>query len=458
VPIPDLGDFNLGAISLQRSEGMLLLRDLPPDAEVWVDDRRVQPEPPARGQAPDAGGEGLESSAYRLSLPPGQHVLTVDHGMGGVFEADVSIAEQSNQMLTVRMNPGLTFLGVLGGDAMGANAFDTAVTETFEDIDEWTLLHRGEQGLRLVQGAGASVDRLRELALASSPGAGAVNWRQVQAATSRVLPGSVFMLAILSSDEVAEAVDVWLWLAAPGPARPEHIRIPLTGREEITSIIRGLADALPLSRNHLGAQLIDSPLAAAPVVATVIRGGPADLAGIRVGEEIVSMAGNAVGTVANTLSWLETFVPGSTVAVQLRGPAGERTVQLVISSTPQVIAPNDPERAYTLVWASSAAAIGRLDSSVPTWILQLNQASALLHFGEWEAAVDLLESVQAPEGPGLGQAMVDYWLGVAFARLGRSEEARAAFERVLQEPEGRYLQEDGPLLAPRASVRIATLQ
>ena len=457
VPIPDLGDFDIGAISLQRSEGMLLLRDLPPDAEVWVDERRVQPEPPARGQAPGTGGTALDTTAYRLSLPPGQHVLTVDHGTAGVFEAEVSVAEQSNQVLTVRVIPGLTFLGVLGGDEMSANAFETALGETFSDLDGWTLLNRGEVGPRLVQGAGASVERLRDLAAASSPLGGAINWRQVQAATSRVLPGSVFMLAVLSSDDVAEAADLWLWPTTPGPARPERVRVPLTGREGISAVIRRVTDPFPLSRNYLGAQFIDSPAAAAPVVATVSPGGPAELAGFEVGDEILSLAGNAVGTVANTLSWLETFAPNSSVGVRLRGPAGERTVQVLVASRPQVIPPNDPERAYALVWALSAAAIGRLDSEAPTWVLQLNQASALLHFGEWETAVELLESVQAPERAGLSNAMVDYWLGISLAELGRAEEARAAFERVLLSPEARYLHDEGPLLAPRARARIAGL-
>jgi len=457
VPIPDLGDFDIGAISLQRSEGMLLLRDLPPDAEVWVDERRVQPEPPARAQAPGTDDAALDSTAYRLSLPPGQYVLTVDHGTAGVFEAEVSVAEQSSQMLTVSMNPGLTFLGVLGGDEMSANAFETALTETFSDLEGWTLLNRAEQGPRLVQGAGASIERLRDLASASSPLGGAINWRQLQAATGRVLPGSVFMLAVLSSDDVAETADLWLWPSAPGPARPERVRVPLTGREGISEIIRGLADPFPHSRNYLGAQLIDSPAVAAPVVATVTPGGPAELAGIEVGDEILSLAGNAVGTVANTLSWLETFAPNSNVGVRLRGLAGERTVQVLVDSRPQVIPPNDPERAYALVWALSAAAIGRLDSEVPTWVLQLNQASALLHFGEWQATVDLLESVQAPEGAGLGSAMVDYWMGVGLAELGRIEEARAAFERVLLLSGARYLHDEGPLLAPRARARIAGL-
>ncbi len=458
VPIPDLGDFHVGAISLQRSEGMLLLRDLPHDAEVWVDERRVQPEPPARGRAPGTDDAALNSTAYQLSLPPGQHLLTVDHGTAGVFEAEVSVAEQSNQMLTVRLNPGLTFLGVLGGDEMSANAFETAMAETFSDLDGWTLLNRGEQGPRLVQGAGASVERLRELAAASSPLGGAINWRQLQAATSRVLPGSVFLLAVLSSDDIAESTDLWLWPAAPGPARPERVRVPLTGREGISAVIRGLAADVPLLRNYLGAQLIDSPAAVAPVVAAVTADSPADIAGLEVGDEVMSLAGNTVGTVANTVSWLETFAPDSSIGVRLRGAAGERTVQVSISSRPQVIPPNDPERIYTLVWALSAAAIGRLDSEAPTWVLQLNQAAALLHFGEWESAVELLESIQAPEGPGLSRAMVDYWLGISLAELGRVEDARTAFERVLNLPAARYLHDEGPLLAPRARARLSSLQ
>ncbi|MFQ5742636.1 MAG: PEGA domain-containing protein [Acidobacteriota bacterium] len=455
VPISDLGDFDLGAVVLERSEGLLLLRQLPDGAEVRVDGKRVQPEPPSSGGG-DSGADALLSTTHRLALPPGQHLVTVDNGAAGVFESEVSLAENRNQMLTVRLKPGLTFLGVLGGDEMAANALQGTLADAFLSLGDWSLLDRSQQGAGLLDTVGISARELRRLAAAeaSEP----VNWARVQSATGKALPGSLFLLAVLSSDDFARTADIWVWPAAPGPARPERFRLALGSREDLATMTAKLDESVSFRRNWFGARVIDTDAATAPVVAAVIADSPAARAGLQVGEEVLSVGGNIVGTAANTLAWLDTFAPGAKVVLQVRGAAGERTLEMSLESTYAVIAPTDPERLYGVVWALAAAAEGRLDAPVPSWVLELDEAAVLLQAKAWRAAADLLATIEAPVGAGLGQPMADYWLGVALSHLGEVGGARAAYERVASVPGARYLHNDGPLLAPRARVRLAALK
>jgi hypothetical protein len=176
-----------------------------------------------------------------------------------------------------------------------------------------------------------------------------------------------------------------------------------------------------------------------------------------VGELLHGVAGNEVATAATARAWFDTFAPGSVVAVSL-GAGGERTVELRMATTPAVVAPNEPDRLYTVVWGMTAAAVGRMDAQVPTWLAQLNQAAVLLHARHWQGAAELLRTVQAPAGAGLGQGLVQYWLGVALAELGETEAARAAFEQALQHEGARYLSDDGPWLAPMVRARLGGLE
>ena len=128
-----------------------------------------------------------------------------------------------------------------------------------------------------------------------------------------------------------------------------------------------------------------------------------------------------------------------------------------MDTTPTVVSPADPERLYSVVWGMAAAAVGRLDASTPSWVAALNQAAVLLQAGDWAATVDLLSGVQAPTGSGVGQGMVQYWLGVALAESGDTEAARAAFQQVVDNPTARYLRNDGPYLAPMAAARLTAL-
>jgi hypothetical protein len=84
----------------------------------------------------------------------------------------------------------------------------------------------------------------------------------------------------------------------------------------------------------------------------------------------------------------------------------------------------------------------------------------LIHAGAWEDAVRTLRSIEdAPAGAGLGQATVDYLLGIALTALGPSyrDAAVQAFERAAAEPQARLFHNDGPYVAPRAAARLAAL-
>jgi len=452
ISIPDLADFQVGTIVLNRNLGMVLLRDLSPDAEVWIDGRRTQPEPPSRG----AGGE-MASTAYRLSLPPGQYRITVSRADAGVFEESVTVADRRNLALTVRLRPGLTFLGVAGADRLGADALQESLTRAFGGLNYWTFLDRSTEAQRLLQRTGATAERLRSAAVAGVDSAGDVDWQRLQATVSRELPGSVFVLAVLDDDELAALADLWIWPAAPGPAVAERVRISLSDASELDRLARRLSEPMSFARPWAGLELIDSGISANPVVAAIAAGGPAAAAGVQLGESLITVAGNDVATVAGAGSWLSTFAPGAMVAIGVRGPAGDRTVELRMGSTPTVVGPTEPDRLYSVIWGMTAAAVGRMDAPAPTWLAQLNQAAVLLHVRDWQAAAELLGAIQAPAGAGVGQGLVDYWLGIALAEAGDPDAARAAFERVLDSPQARYLSNDGPYLAPMARARMLAI-
>ena len=448
--IPDLADYQVGAIVLDRNVGMVLLRDLPADADVWVDGRRTQPEPPSGA----AGEAGLASTAYRLSLPPGEYRITVSQADAGVFEESVTVADRRNLALSVNLRPGLTFLGVVGADRLAADALASSLRSAFADLDYWAYLDRAADAERVLQRTGAGGDRLRAAAAGRTD---AVDWERLQATTSRELPGSVFVLAALDDDELAAAADLWVWPAAPGPAAAERVRVSLTDPADLESVARGMSSAMSFERPWSGLELVDSEIAAVPVVAAVSAASPAEAAGVMPGEQLLSVAGNSVATADNARRWLATFAPGSTVAIELSGAAGERTLELRVGSTPTVVSPAAADKLFSVVWGMAAAAVGRLDVPTPSWVAQLNQAAVLLRAAEWSAAVELLRAIQAPTGPGLGQDMVRYWLGITLVETGDLEGARAAFEQVATNPAARYLSNDGPYLAPMARARLAAL-
>ena len=453
ITFSDLADYEVGSIIMTANLGLVLLRDLGSEAEVWVDGRRTQPEAPSRS----GGEEGPTSNAYRLSLEPGEYRITVSQADAGVFEETVTVADRRNIMLTVRLRPGLTFLGVVGSDRMGAETLESSLRGAFDDFDFWAFLDRTDDAARILQRTGATEERLRAAAAEGADSSGALDWQRLQTTVSRELPGSIFVLAVLDDDELAASADLWVWPSAPGPAVAERVRVSLADIGALESVAASLSEAMTFQRSWTGMDLIVSGIAASPVVAGLALDGPAAAAGVRVGEQLVTVAGNNVATVAGAADWFATFPPGSIVALGLSGPDGERTVELRMDSTPIVVGTAEADRFYSVVWGMTAAAVGRLDAAVPSWLAELNQAAVLLHARDWEAAARLLAGIQAPEGAGVGEGLVQYWLGVALSETDDVDGARAAFERSLDQPDARYLTNDGPFVAPMARARLFAL-
>jgi len=451
--IPDLADYQVGSIIMTANLGLVLLRGLAPDSEVWVDGRRTQPEAPL-----SSGNEGtLNSSAYRLSLEPGEYRITVSQADAGVFEEMVTVADRRSIALTVRLRPGLTFLGVIGSDRLGAETLENTLRGVFTESDYWAFLDRTDDAEGILQRTGATEDRLRAAVEGGTNSPSPLDWQRLQTTVSRELPGSIFVLGVLDDDELAAGADLWIWPSVPGPAVAERVQISLADRDMFEALSTSLSETMTFQRSWTGMDLIASGIAMSPVVATVVPNGPAAAAGVRAGDQLITVAGNKVATVEGAANWFATFPPSSMVALGMVGPTGERTVELRMGATPTVVNPLEADRFYSVVWAMSAAAAGRRDVAVPSWLVELNQVAVFLHVSDWEAAVRKLTNLRAPEVSGVGYGLAQYWLGLALSEIGDLDGARAAFERSLGQPGARYLTNDGLFLAPMVRARLVAL-
>lgn len=444
VELPEIRDYETPPILLERTQGVVLLRGLPADAEVRVD-----------GEVAAARRDG----APHLILAPGEHTLAVRHGTAGVFETRFALEDRQTLEVEVRLRPALALLGVLGGDENAARELTARLREALAPLPGWALLDRSAAGPELLTPLGFTAAALRSKTAS-------LDWRAAQAALDRDLPAAVYLLAVLSDDLVATEAEVWLWPAAaflPGAApRPDRRRLPLEEGPALASLAAELATPPPPRRPWLGLLLIDSEAAAAPVVAHLADGGPAVSAGLRLGDEVLTLAGTPLTSAARAEEIAAGLEPGEKVAVEARGPGGTRDLELVVASSPAVVSVHPRAGEPDLLYAALPAQLDRLaagaDAPAP-WVLELNRAAALLHAGAWEPAVRLLREVRAPAGLGLGRAAVDYWLGQALGGAGPEygRLAAEALERAAGDPSARLYNNDGPWLAPRARARLRAL-
>jgi membrane-associated protease RseP (regulator of RpoE activity) len=268
------------------------------------------------------------------------------------------------------------------------------------------------------------------------------------------------MVGVLSDDLVASHADLWVWLPAPGPILPARVRVRIDDGSAAATIRDAFAADLMLRRQWLGAILIDSDAAAGPVVTRIAEEGPAARAGLLVGDVISAIGAQRVETAAAAEERLSALDPEATVTLAVIRSGRAESVEVLLGSSPSVSVPAGSTPLYPAVLTLLTRRLEAGDTSVPAWVIQLNQAAVLMQAGAWEQAVDTLRQIpDAPTGPGLGRAAVDYWFGIAASALGPGyyDIARTAFSGAASVPGATLFHNDGPLVAPRAQARLQSL-
>ena len=448
VEIPELKDYNAGVALLEATGGLVILRGLPPGAQVSLRGRAVRPVP-------------INRTDGQLRLAPGDYRIGVTDGASGFFRVELSLADQQTLEVSVELRPALTLLGILGGDRPAATKLEGDLRRATATLERWTFLNRTEEGEELLSSHGFEASPLREATAGGSPRErrAGPDWSALQKVADDRARGSVYVVAVLSDDLIADAADLWFLPSAPAPARPDRRTIPLADTEALDRLVEAFNQPFVLQKAWFGASLIDSTAGEGPIVAALNPQGPAAKAGVQEGDEILAILGERVTSAAQAQRVIEGLRPGSSFSVDLASAAGRRTVDVDLGTSPAAVPLDSDDLIYAAVSASLAAEAADAESSVPPWLRQLNQAAVFLHGGAWEEAVRILRAIRAPTGPGLGQGMVDYWLAIALNAVSPEyeDQARQALERAAADTGGRLFHNDGPLVAPRARARLQGL-
>lgn len=446
VDLAGLDDYSTDVIALEPMRGTVRLAGLMPQAVVSINGEQ------------QARGAGDTAS---FDVPAGENTVTVDYRGVGRFVRRVDVGDGQAVGFEVELRPVLALLGVLGADEVSARDLEEGLQAFFRESEAWTVADETEAGPDLLAGSGFDVRRFRELGMASPTQIGRVDWKPLQEACDRRIGASAYLVGVLSDDLFASSADLWILPAAPHLARPQKIRTRLGNRDTLFAALEPVGTRPRFVRPWLGVRLIETDAASGLVVLNVTDGSPAATAGLKPGELITEVGGTPVDRVAQLEAILRTAEPHTPLELEVSRGGTSRSVSLMLGSSPRVLPWTDPDTFYPLylAWLEIEQTTGR--SELEPWLVQLNQASALMGLGSWEEAIRLLRSIKAPSGGGVGQAMVDYWLGTALMRTDPAtyrDVALAAFTRAENAEGARLYHNDGPLIAPlaRAGKKILT--
>lgn len=448
VAVEALADYDLGPLRLEPTAGTLAVHGVPEGAVIEVGGLPSQPE----WTRTDAEG----GATFQASLAPGDYTVRVALA-ARVFESLAAIVDGATARLDVSLRPALSYLGIVGNDDIGRRRIETSLQAAMEAQDQWAFLDRSADGLQIAGDAGVDVETLRALGTAS-PAQSKAAFGALQQAADAVAPGSLYLLGVLDDDIMATEVTMWLWPAAPGAAHGDAVRLPADGDAVEAQLAEALLAPIDLMAPWFGALVFDSAVGGGPVVHTVIGASPAAAAGLREGDVVSEFGDVSVAHATDFRRAVEQIETDVTVPVSVM--RGGRAQQLAVTPVagPMVLDPDRPERPLATSWIQLDAA--QSAEGVPSWLIGLNRAAILMAARAYEDAIPVLRTIEAPDGPGVGAGLVQYWLGVALESLGPDYHGRAlaAFAEAASQTEGRMTKPDGPLLWPLARARGAALR
>lgn len=431
VSVADLADYEIAPVELIETRGRLVLSSLPGAASVEVDGE-VPGTPPLDGR-------------LSVDLSVGRHEVVVDAGTVGAWTTFFDLADQETVELEAELRPRVAILGILGGDSAAAARLLDDLRGTLGESGRWEVEDLSGEAPGALATLGIDAARLRgEIG-------DAVEWERVQELADHRFPASVYVLAVLSDDLFASSAELFLWPAAPGPAAAEPLTVALGPPADLDSVRRAFDYRPAWSRPALGGQWMVSPVDGRAVVVEVFDEGAFAAAGLQPGDRILSLEGRSSDELGKLPAGSRTpcvFTRGETEAITTLAPA----------DGPSVFAAEHEEvpAAVMAAWVT----LGETLDAAPAWLVALNRAAVEVRVDAWENAVRTLRGVDAPLGAGLGQAMVDYWLGTALLAtdpVGYLSQARSMLERAAAVDGGRLFEDDGPQVAPRARARLDAL-
>jgi hypothetical protein len=433
LPVQGLSDVMLDPVKMKPAVGALSIDSDPAGATVLLDGED-------KGTAPVtlssvcAGSHTVEfrsvagRDVQRVSLDTGGQV-----GVTGRMRAAFAILAVSPAAGTadVRLAVERAFaparsllLYAPAADAARAAIEKEAVT------DEWFGLMPGQMGLP----AGDRRAKLQRLSDAFD--AQGIAW--VRPTT----PGS---------NEVTVALEV------PGGAAPDDLVVALDQPDSVRQAVSRLDQPMTLSHATLGVAVVDVFDVKGAVIVDVEAGKPGAAAGLKTGQIIESLDGQAVTSVADFESRLGAHQASDRVTLSVRSPGGAaaQSVTAGLQVVPMLVAGTDRFMPSNAVVAMLRSRLASVTDPAELAATQLNLGAALLRAGDGSGAKEVLDKTTLPAGSGVSAGTVAFLRGQAAELAGDRAAAITAYTAASQ-ADGR-LPADGPLvksLAARALERL----
>lgn len=390
----------------------------------------------------------------KLQVCSGQHVLKLSSPRGK-FERRLDLKKNQAMDIAAKMNPSLTFLGLLSDPDVRRADLDKLASEIAGNLSDLQNLNFVDNS----QGLDASLQQNLSRILAgiddNKPDKDRAS--AIQAICNKV-ESDILLVGFVQNERLLRNVRFYLlsnW-SSMADIRPIQTNVA----DQWKTFKMELDYEEPLFQKRIGVQLIDTDITNGPIISQVLLKTYPDNQPLAAGDSITMLSSKPVKNAAEAQMALIGLQGQESISVAVVRSGATLTIPVKPVSSPMEIRFNDPSLLFNRQLVSFHKAINLSTNTLEKNVAQLNIGLCHMHFAEYDIAYEQLRQVQISRAIGIGPGTVAYRIEQCFRELGEAytKDASDALTEAAKYPQNTLVSDDGPSLPREIQRARLTLQ
>jgi len=421
-------DYYFAPIVMQPAKATLNITADDPQANIFIDNEY-------KGLAPKP-----------LQICPGKHVVKLK-GPFGKFEKQVDLKNNQTLEISAKLNPSLSFLGIVSFSAMAKAQLERFRQETIKELEDLKSLNFQDNSKS--PDRAALEEAIQEIAISlEERKPDSSRQEKIQQLCSKV-ESDLLLFGLVP--EKAEERTVEYYLLSNWSSMADVRRIQTNNPEQWAEFQAQLEYDHPLFEKRLGINSIDTAITAGPVITKLSLKTYQDSQPLLIGDVITSIQDKPVKTTAEMLAAARELQKEGSVRLTVSRAGAQSTVPVQLMASAMEIDYTDPKILFNRQMASFKKVAGlERTSGQEKHVAALNVALVYMHFKEYDRALDQLQQVELDRAVGIGAGTVKFRMAQVYRALGKLDEAKQSLTEALRAQQNTLGSDDGLPLSTEA--------
>lgn len=435
VTIDKNDDYYFEPIVLEASPAFLNITADDDKANIFVDDQYL-------GIAPK----------QKLQVCSGKHVLKLK-GPRGKFERKIDLKKNQSLDIAAKLNPSITFLGLLSQPDVRRPDMDKLSTEIVNRLSDLQNLNFVDASGSVDSGIQQSLSQLMDGINSNKPDKDRSS--QIQGICTKV-ESDLLLIGYVQKESILR--NVKFYLLSNWSSMADIRSLQVFDDAQWKTFKAELEYEEPLFQKRMGVHLIDTEITPGPAISQVLLKTFSDTQPLSVGDNITAINGKTVKTAADVQKAIASVQGQDNITVAVARSGAAMTIPVKLVNSPMEIQFNNPMLLFNRQLAAFKKAINLSTNLLDKNVALLNIGLCHMHFAEYEVAFEQLRQVQINRTVGIGPGTVSYRIAQCYRELGYSKEAAESLSDAAKYQQNTIFSDDGPSLTHEIERARLTLQ